>query len=213
MTIQITLTERLHDLLTASVQKVRGFSQRQAAERWWIGDLANARRALRKLEDVDLLFSAEVLVRPILQLDGPIFKWKPGDKSPNCGQMAHLCQSRIRRIPVRMTRYFVATERAARLFGGRCRGKLTHPAQATHDLGVTAVWLHLSRICPEMATGWLGEDMLSHTRQGQKCPDAFIVDSHGTVSSVVEFCGDYDRERIQSFHEDCVERGLPYQMW
>jgi hypothetical protein len=30
---------------------------------------------------------------------------------------------------------------------------------------------------------------------------------------VIEFGGDYDRDRIQSFHDDCVSRILPYQMW
>lgn len=92
-------------------------------------------------------------------------------------------------------------------------GELAHPAQATHDLGVSAVWLHLAVHTPHRAMAWVGEDLLAHTRSGQKCPDAFIIDETNAVQNVIEFGGDYDRERIQSFHDDCVERVLPYQMW
>jgi hypothetical protein len=213
MSIQITVTDRDEELLKTLTTKVRLFSLRQISNLWWNGDLANSRRRLRQLMDAELLLSAKVLARPILQLDGPVVAWRPGDVNPDCGKIANFCQSRIRHIPVRATGVFIATERTARLFGGRCRGELTHPAQATHDLGVAAVWIHLTKSCPEIASAWLGEEMLSHTRSGQKCPDAFIVDDNGSVQSVIEFGGDYDRERIQSFHEDCVERFLPYQMW
>ncbi|MCA9011936.1 MAG: hypothetical protein KDB01_19425 [Planctomycetaceae bacterium] len=213
MSIQITVTDRDEELLKTLTTKVRLFSLRQISNLWWNGDLANSRRRLRQLIDAELLLSAQVLARPILQLDGPMISWRPGDVSPDCGQIANFCQSRIRRIPVRATGVFIATERTARLFGGRCRGELTHPAQATHDLGVAAIWIQLSQSCPKTAIAWLGEEMLAHTRVGQKCPDAFIVDDAGSVSSVIEFGGDYDRNRIQEFHEDCERRNLPYQLW
>jgi hypothetical protein len=29
----------------------------------------------------------------------------------------------------------------------------------------------------------------------------------------IEFIGDYPVERIQAFHEDCANRGLPYEMY
>ena len=213
MTTQITLTTRDEELLKALALKVRLFSLRQIATQWWNGELANTRRRLRQLVQIELLLSAQVLARPILNLDGPVIDWKPGDAAPDCGQIAYAFQTRIRRIPVRTTGVFLATERSARLFGGRCRGELAHPAQATHDLGVSAVWLHLAVHAPHRAMAWVGEDLLAHTRSGQKCPDAFIIDETNAVQNVIEFGGDYDRERIQSFHDDCVERVLPYQMW
>lgn len=213
MPTQITLTNRDEALLKALVIMVRLFSLRQIASQWWNGELANTRRRLHQLVDVGLLLSAQVLARPILHLGGPVVDWKPGDTTPDCGQIAYAFQSRIRRIPVRTTGVFLASERAARLFGGRCRGELAHPAQATHDLGVAAVWLHLAVHSPHRARAWVGEDLLAHTRSGQKCPDAFIVDDNRAVQSVIEFGGDYDRDRIQSFHDDCAVRELPYQLW
>lgn len=213
MSTQITITSRDEEILRTLTTKVRLFSLRQIANLWWNGDLANTRRRLRQLAEAELLLSAKVMARPILQLEAPIVDWRPGDISPDCGKIANICQSRIRRIPVRTTGVFIATVRTARLFGGRCRGELTHPAQATHDLGVAAVWIRLFTNGQEIAAAWVGEDILSHTRAGQKCPDAFIVAGNGSVISVVEFGGDYDRNRIQAFHDDCLQRILPYQLW
>ena len=56
MTTQITLTTRDEELLNALALKVRGFSLRQIAIRWWHGELANTRRRLRQLVHVDLIY-------------------------------------------------------------------------------------------------------------------------------------------------------------
>jgi hypothetical protein len=80
-------------------------------------------------------------------------------------------------------------------------------------LSVAAVWLRLHNVAPEWAAAWRGEDLLAHTRLGEKLPDAFIVDDSGKVVWVIEFGGGYDAERVQAFHNDCAARGLPYQLW
>ena len=54
---------------------------------------------------------------------------------------------------------------------------------------------------------------MAHTRRGEKLPDAFIVDSTQQVTGVIEFGGSYDAQRVTEFHEDCVSRSLPYQLW
>ncbi len=59
---------------------------------------------------------------------------------------------------------------------------------------------------------WRGEDLMAHTRLGQKLPDAFIVDDQEQVIWVIEFGGGYDAERVEAFHQDCVSRNLPYQL-
>jgi hypothetical protein len=61
MHTQITLTTRDEELLKALALKVRLFSLRQIANQWWNGELANTRRRLRQLVQVDLLLSAQVL--------------------------------------------------------------------------------------------------------------------------------------------------------
>jgi len=73
--------------------------------------------------------------------------------------------------------------------------------------------LQLCNDNPQRAAAWRGEDLMADTRRGEKLPDAFIVNARGEVSSVVEFGGAYDAERICAFHEDCVNRTLPYELW
>lgn len=207
------LTDRDHDLLQALVRQVRLFAQRQIADHWWAGELPNARRRLKRLAAEDLLTSTTVLARTLPVPESPLASWRPGDSAPDAGAVAYRCQDRWRRRPPRPCTVWVASERAARLFGGVRRGELRQPTQATHDLGVAAVWLRLREVSPEWAAAWRGEDLLAHTRRGEKLPDAFLVNAREQVLWVIEFGGGYDAGRVRAFHDDCAARGLPYQLW
>lgn len=212
-TEKLHLTKRDHELLRTLVQRVRLISGRQIADNWWRGELANARRRLKRLVAEELISSMTVLARTLPELESPLANWRPGDSAPDIGAVAYRCQDRWRKRPPRPCTVWIASERAARLFGGVRRGELRQPTQATHDLGVAAVWLRLRKIAPEWAAAWRGEDLLAHTRHGEKIPDAFLVNAHEQVLWVIEFGGGYDAARVQAFHEDCERRGLPYQLW
>lgn len=207
------LTDRDRALLVALVQKVRLFSQRQIADHWWNGELANSRRRLKRLAERGLVQRITVLARPIPALASPLVSWRPGDAAPDYGQIAYRCQQRWRMRPTRRCTAWLATEAASQAFGGVARGELKHPTQATHDLGVAAVWLRLHEVAPQWASAWRGEDLLAHTRRGEKLPDAFITADADQIAWVVEFGGGYDASRVEAFHQDCAGRGLPYQLW
>lgn len=213
MTVSLALTSRDQQLLLALVQKVRLFSLRQIAEHWWQDEVANARRRLRALTASSLVQRVTVAARTLPPIDSPIATWKPGQTVPDFGQVSYQLQSRWRRRAVRSIAAYIATDHAAQLFGGKCRGQLKNPLQATHDLGVAAVWLRLHDEAAEWAEAWRGEDLLAHTRRGQKLPDGFIVNADGETVWVIEFGGSYDPSRVQEFHEDCYDRNLPYQIW
>lgn len=213
MSTVLSLTERDHELLQALVQKVRLFSLRQLALNWWDGQLANARRRLKQLAAQGLVNRIEVTARTLPSIRQPIIVWHPADVAPNFDSASYQFQKRWDSSAARPCTAFVATERLSRIFGGQRRGDLKHPLQATHDLGVAEVWLHLCRTAPACAGAWRNEDILAHTRRGEKCPDAFIMNDHNEVVSVIEFGGAYSAERVRAFHDDCAERGLPYQMW
>lgn len=213
-----TMTQRLftsrdQEILTALVQKVRLFSLRQIAAHWWDGEVANARRRLKVLMGVDLLQRITVRARTLPPLQAPVAAWDPGRPAVDFGQIAHRLQSRWVHRAVRTTTAFIATPRAARLLGGTARAELKASTQVTHDLGVAHVWLVLDRSAPERADAWRGEDLMAHTRIGQKLPDAFLVDESGTPTAVIEFGGSYDAARVRDFHEDCAARALPYEIW
>ena len=213
MTSSLQMTGRDAEVVQALVQKVRLFSQRQIAVCWWAGELANTRRRLKRLAQEGLLDRMTVQARPVPSLESPLASWRPGDQPPEFGQIAYRCQERFRLRPPRSSTVWIATHKASQLFGGVSRGELKHPTQATHDLGVAAVWLRLKDAAPQWAAAWRSEDMLAHTRRGEKLPDAFIVNEAGQVVCVAEFGGGYDAHRVEAFHLDCATRGLPYQLW
>jgi hypothetical protein len=213
MKTSMTLTRRDRELLAALAEKVRLFSLRQIADHWWRGELANARRRLKSLERAGLISRITVSARTLPEVHTPVITWSPGEHDPDFGKAAYRLKQRWKGHAVRPTSVCIATDRAAQLFGATSRGRLKAPVQATHDLGVSAVWLLFKRESPEWAGAWRGEDSLAHTRQGQKLPDAFLVNRGGDVTGVIEFGGSYDAERVRDFHDDCVARQLPYQIW
>lgn len=213
MTDPLKLTPRDREILQGLVLKVRLFTQRQIADHWFGSELVNARRRLKRLGAAMLLMRMTVHARPLPRLESPLVNWQPGQLSPDFGAVAYRCQQRWRMRPPRPCTVWLATERAAQLFGGVRRGMLKQPTQATHDLGVAAVWLRLREAAPAWGDAWRGEDLLAHTRRGEKIPDAFIVDAHEQVTWVIEFGGGYDAARIAAFHTDCTHRDLPYQLW
>lgn len=213
MSEPLHFTGRDRELLQALAQKVRLFSQRQLADHFWNGELANARRRLKRLDKAGLVTKVTVQARSLPALDAPLASWRPDEPAPDFGAIAYRCQQRWQSRAVRPTSAWIITEAGARAFGGVARGELRHATQATHDLGVSAVWLRLRQVAPQWATAWRGEDVMAETRLGQKLPDGFIVDETGRIAWIIEFAGAYDAERVRAVHQDCVDRQLPYQLW
>ena len=206
-------TSRDSEILSALTQKVRLFTLRQITAHWWNGELANARRRLRVLAEVQLVQRTTVRARTLPLLEWPVTEWSPGRPSPDFGSVANNLQKRWKRRPVRSLTAFVATPRAVRFLGGSAREAVKVSTQATHDIGVAQVWLQFATVDPPQAAAWRGEDLMAHTRRGQKLPDGFLVDADGTPVAVVEFGGSYDTRRVRDFHLDCASRDLPYQIW
>jgi hypothetical protein len=192
---------------------VRLFSQRQIAEHWWAGEFSNARRRMKRLAANGLAARITVQARSIPELRSPLITWRPGDPDPEYGRISYQCQQRWRMSAVRPCTAWIATEKGAQAYGGVRRGELKLATQATHDLGVSAVWLRLSQVAPDWAAAWRSEDLLAHTRRGEKLPDAFLVDQNEQVVWAIEFGGAYDQARVRAFHQDCLARQLPYQLW
>ena len=213
MSSTLRITGRDREILHSLCIAVRLFSQNQIASYWFGGDRANARRRLKRLASEGLVLRIAVRARTLPQLNQPVASWQCGQPAPSFAQVSNALRQRWKRNAVRTCTCFVATNEATRLFGGRGVGELKKPAQAGHDLGVSQVWLRFAATRPDWAKAWRGEDVMAHTRRGEKLPDAFIVNSNNDVVCLIEFGGAYDQRRTQAFHEDCVARELPYQMW
>jgi len=211
----MSLTGREREIVAALASKIKMLSFEQIVREWWPPSPAaerNARRRLTELIDLGLLVRERVRARPLLSLETAIFRWRPGDAAPEFAPLSWQLQKRWTEPPREVTAY-IATARAAAIFGGRADGRVKNPAQATHDIHLSALYLKLKRTAPTLAAGWIGEDILAPTREHQKLPDAILHDREGQPRLVVEFGGAYPTERVQAFHEDCAARGLPYEIW
>ena len=209
------MTPRERELVSALALKIRLLSFDEILRSWWPASKSattNARRRLTELVNDGLLVRERAHARPRLPLEAPIFRWKPGEAAPDYGKLSWTVKSRWTEPPREVTVY-LASRRAAAIFGGKANGKIKNPSQATHDIHLGALYLKLCREAPTIAAGWIGEDILAPTREHQKLPDAILHDGDGRPRLVVEFGGAYPAERLQAFHEDCAARELPYELW
>ena len=210
------LTDRDQEILSSLCTKVRLFTAQQIADCWWRDastSLATARQRMGKLVASEFVAQLRVLAAPLPLLHSPVIAWAPGDEAPDYGAAAWQLQSRWKE-PVELTRVYLATNKACRLFGGKRQGSLKAEYQATHDLGVSQMYIQ-RRIKSEQAiANWIGEDVLAHYRKGQKLPDAVLAPAPGeNPSLVLEFGGAYDKRRVEAFHKDCAKRELAYEVW
>jgi hypothetical protein len=72
-------------VLQALSLQVRMFGQRQLADTLWHGDVANARRRLRRFVAHGLLERQLAFARPLPELLGPVSQWQPGLPEPDPG--------------------------------------------------------------------------------------------------------------------------------
>lgn len=216
MVQSLTINERDDDILRTLSCCVRLASLRQLARHWW-SDCASpetaARTRLRALERSRLLNRQNVQAIVLPPLRRPLVQWQLGEWIPDFGAVAWLLQKRWR-SELKSTTVYFATERAARRFGGRRLGRIPRAFQVSHDLGVAEMHFALRRLNPGVSELWVDEDRLAPFRRGEKLPDAVLARTADTTPLLVlEFGGSYGKHRLQGFHDDNEERGLPYQIW
>ena len=197
LSVAVTPTPRDEQILAALCTRVRLFNLPQIAETWWADaadPAAAARRRLAKLAAVDLVNVVRAAAAPLPPLDGPVLSWCPGESDPDCGSAAHRLRTRWLAAGPRATDVYVAGKSAAGVYGGAAAGKLKTGYQATHDLGVSEMYLRLVRESPADAARWVGEDRLAPHYRGGKLPDAALADRPDAPPDLVlEFGGAYDK--------------------
>lgn len=210
--MSVRMQERDIQLLEALALRVRLFGQRQIAEAFRAGHMANTRRRLSQLVNAGFLLRSVVNAQPLPELLVPIVRWQPGQPEPDVQRVSHQLQSRWRFRALRPTVVYFPTATTIAQFGGRERPQtmLTH---ITHDLGVAAIWLRFQEESRSAGQLWIGEDVLAPHRVEQKLPDAALVDADNNPVLLIEFGGSYSPQRVRDFHDDAAARHLPYQLW
>lgn len=189
----------MHDLqlLHASVTCVSQFTREFAKEFWHVSQVAATRR-LEKLERRGLLRSRSVLASEPPPIGEPLCRWKPGQVTPHCGRVSYRARSRWKSQPVQVQRVFHATDLGCGLLG-RAPTKPPKDIQATHDIGLSNVYLHYRRRWPKLTAGcWLNETEYSHLRgRCVKVEDAMLRRGD-TIVLMVDYAGAYRPDRVEA---------------
>lgn len=209
------LTDRDRIILQTLARSVRLMTADQAGFAWWPGCVTSsetARRRLRELVRQGWLDRYRVCARPLLSLSAPLLVWNPGDETPNFGSLAWKLRRRWK-DSARFAEVFVASSCSLRMHAIYRKAGVKNYCQTTHDLHVTAVYVHMLRNRPDLARGWIGEDEIARRNQRGVRPDAQIVTANGRTSLVVEFGGAYQKGRVEHIHAYAEENSLPYEIW
>lgn len=208
------LTDRDRELLDALNMRVRLFSLSQIARIWWAEskhpEQAAARRMLL-LARHGWVRRLRVLTRPLPMIRMPMASWSPGQQDPRFGELSYRLKRRWAAAP-RMTTVIVGGANATRVFAAK--PALKHEQQATHDLGVTEMYLLMRQQRADDAANWIGEDRLPRRNNQQVRPDAVIApEPDASPQLLLEFGGAYDVLRLCRFHDFAKKQNTPYEIW
>ena len=197
--VRVLTTDQLQRLLTAR-----------------FGETAPARSLLQRLRADGLVRIARTALA-LHEADGPIASRSLGGPPPDFGALAWRLEKRWRDAATCRVTICWATARAARLLGGVTKFD-RRAAQLEHDLGTASVLVRLHETRPELASLWVGEDVLRRDFAPgcpvlRKTPDAAIV-AEDRIVRVVEYGGQYPADRLRRFDAHFYrQHHIPYEIW
>jgi len=149
---------------------------------------------------------------PRPSLEQPLIRVAIEDPRPGFGRLAHLLKHRFYESARAEWIYF-APKTAAAVVGGLA-GRAPRPAETTHDLALAGVYLRFLATMPERAAGWKSEAALILEQHGGAgmIPDALVLEPNGRWTAI-ELGGQYDVDKLTSFHQACRDRGWDYEIW
>lgn len=205
-----TWTQFDREIVGALTCQVRVLSLDQI-RRGWNQPINAVQHQLTRLVTAKLLVVAEWnVVAPPMDRK-PMFRWKPGDDSPDAWRVSLAVRGRWRRSTSRHT-VFQATNLAARLFGSSA-GRPSRVYERQHDLLLAEVFIRYRQELPALVPYWVGEEALPKAEYGVKNPDAFLIDDESCPRRVIESAGAYSQKQVETFHEYCRLARLPYELW
>ena len=196
-------------LLRALALQVRALTVDQIRRAWFHesdNSLAVA-GCCDRLVQSDLLQRRTMEAHPLLELNAPLYAWKPRQRHPSAADfraIADASQSRWNK-PHMAVEVIIAAPRAARLFGAFVDSRSLKHCETSHDLHLSEVFLRY--LSSNAAAHWWGEaafPKLGLDIRFAKDPDAFLLDRNGTATRIIEFAGSYDEEHLRQFHEHCA---------
>ncbi len=208
-----TWTHREIDIVDALTRRVRMMTLSQIGQVWWpeLGSQKALRTELKRLRKGELLKRTMINAHPRLAIKSPVSVWVPGQSEPDLRRVAESVRSRWR-LGGEPTEVYWASTKAANLFGSSA-GQLPNVLHRDHDLLLSEVYVFYRLRFPDVVHRWASEDVLPKAGFRIKNPDAFLFHDSGQPMRVIESAGRYGIRQIESFHQHCVDRNLPYELW
>lgn len=209
----IRLTLRDLEVVRALVHCVAIFTEAQILDAWWPRTAAgqkNGRRRLYALVRANILARQIVVAKRFDKVRG-LHHILPTDPPPDFNSLARNSRESwaIEQSPAAI---YSATQRAADVFGGRARtGVFSHTI--SHSLGVSAIYLTVRSLWPDMLQGWQGEHLCKSSEYREAQPDAFITDDEGQRVIAFEFAADYPPSRFKRLDDTLRSKQLPYMIF
>ena len=164
------------------------------------------------LEDGGWAETHQVFARPLPPLTSPIATWHSDEPMPAFSSISHHLINRFNE-PAVATMVVVASRATCKRFGSPS-ARPPRRAEATHDLGLASVYLLFLQDAPDRAAAWISEAWLIREGEGRcsKLADAMLRLPSGQ-EIVIEFGGEYSKEKLHAFHADCQNRNRGYELW
>ncbi len=151
-------------------------------------------------------------MHPPLKPERPVLRWGPGDPVPdNLDAISGRLRSRWNQPGV-PTKVYVATKKAANLFGST-GGGLPELNHRDHDMLLADAFSVYLRKSPSLASQWLGEHLLPKAGFRIKDPDAFLVAENGVPYQIIESGGSYSIGQIAGLIQYARARSLVLELW
>jgi hypothetical protein len=193
--------------------KVRYFTIAQIGEHFFFGCRQSASRRIRSLIDAKLLRASMIVCQEPPAILSPLCSSTPLYDEPDYDKLVSTLHARFKSR--RMVSQWVISSStwADKTFAGICRQRSCPHHQVGHDLGVSESLLFYKQHHPEYYHNWNGEDTIDDEEFFDILPDAVTRRSQGVATHVVEFGGDYHRNRLIKLHETCAEKGVTYDLF
>lgn len=205
--------ERDREIFDVLTKKVAFLSLRQIADAFFAADTSNAIRRLDTLEERGFLASYRLNARTAPAITSPLVVWEPGQDQPHPTRIAFQLTKRWLRQGTQVRLCYFAGKKLEAVTGTPCQTKPSHQMQASHDLGLAALYLFFRTQRPDDAAIWVGEKAYTCFDGKTQRPDAVLLDAAGKPYKAIEFGGLYNSKRLDRFHRWCQQRSLPYELW
>lgn len=207
------LRKELLELLTL---RTRAVAEAAVAQHWFSHSASPkraARVALSRLVQSGELTSWRAPIRIMTRLSSqPLAEWSPGLPEPELSQIASQSRARWGRAEVIRTLYSASTQAVSKARGRAARA--VRASEASHDVALSELYLHMTRLGARGVSSWRGEDSLGayvECLPVPAIPDALTQFDGRFVA--IELVGRYRAEKLRAFHTSCERARLAYELW